>query len=397
MINFIICLILFFVSPLISTFFKDNRLTLLLRISSVTIILGALYKIPLAIILRNLSFKIKGLLDFFSKVISGVVTLVLAISDKGVWSLVFGFIAYDLSQLFFCYFYSKWRPCISLNFNEIKDLLMYGIKYTFFRIAKFFSNKVDTVIVGKLLGVNILGYYTFSYQLAAIPNEKIGSILNQLFFPFFSRLQSMTLQEKENVYYRINNFFLFLLFPLFFLLIMNAPLFIPLLFTEKWLPSVFPFQILCYVFLLKTLDTIRQQFVLANGYPGFESKFWFFLSLVLLLFFIVFSRFGLKGILISILLVYIPYYFLVNYYSCQILSLSFRRIISKFLILNLFFFALVGITFYIKWYFDLSQVIYFVLSNFLIVFSYFCYLFLFEKGFLFEIKNLLKGSFNLKE
>lgn len=71
----------------------------------------------------------------------------------------------------------------------MRSLLAFGGNVTASRLLWFFFTQIDVIIVGKMLGKEMLGFYSVSMQLASMPVQRVSAIVNQVAFPVFSKIQ----------------------------------------------------------------------------------------------------------------------------------------------------------------------------------------------------------------
>jgi PST family polysaccharide transporter len=71
----------------------------------------------------------------------------------------------------------------------VKELLHTGFGFSLGRILNFASLQGDNVVVGRMLGVEVLGMYTRGYQLMTLPAMYIGQVLERVLFPALAQRQ----------------------------------------------------------------------------------------------------------------------------------------------------------------------------------------------------------------
>lgn len=96
--SFVMILLFFIISPYLSIYFKDDSLNLMLRITSISILFNALGSVHKAILTRQIEFKGQTIIMLLSAMISGVIAIISAYMNFGVWSLVIYNILYQLVQ-----------------------------------------------------------------------------------------------------------------------------------------------------------------------------------------------------------------------------------------------------------------------------------------------------------
>lgn len=109
-----------------------------------------------------------------------------------------------------------------------------------------------------------MGYYAKANSIESLASHSISTILTQVTYPLYAEAQD----DKAilvNAIKKITMSLAYITFPMMFLLIMLAkPLFI-ILYSEKWLPSVPYFQLLCIAGLAACLQAVNAQSIAAIG------------------------------------------------------------------------------------------------------------------------------------
>ncbi|MDD4730290.1 MAG: oligosaccharide flippase family protein, partial [Dysgonamonadaceae bacterium] len=108
-ISLIMYVILFFLSPFISLFYNQPLITPILRILGLTLFLGAIISVQNAIIVRNFKFKLLFVSNLGAIIISGIVGIIMAYLDYGVWALVTQQIISLLTVSIILWLTVKWR------------------------------------------------------------------------------------------------------------------------------------------------------------------------------------------------------------------------------------------------------------------------------------------------
>lgn len=239
--------ILYIFAPVINIFFNHDNLTLYLRTINIIIIIDALSSIQNTLLIRSLSFNKIAFIKIIAAILACVISIYLAINGFGVWSLIWQYIIYSVCRSMLLYIFGKWYPRIEYSYTSLKNLFGYGSKLM---VSTFISDlylNFQTLLIGRFLTPKILGYYTQAKQLQQVPVTALTTIVNQVTFPAFSKIQD----DKERFKHAFrNNIILlsFINFPLMFLLSAIATPLISILYTTKWLPAVQYFQFLCIGF-----------------------------------------------------------------------------------------------------------------------------------------------------
>jgi O-antigen/teichoic acid export membrane protein len=111
-----------------------------------------------------------------------------------------------------------------------------------------FTN-IYQIVIGRYYSAAQVGFYTRANQLMMLPVGNISGALNKVIFPLFSKVQD-DIPRFRNAYKQIMQLVLFVITPIIVLMGLLAKPLVVLLFTDKWLPVVPIFQIICFTGIL---------------------------------------------------------------------------------------------------------------------------------------------------
>jgi O-antigen/teichoic acid export membrane protein len=130
----------------------------------------------------------------------------------------------------------RWHPAV------LPDLTRVGLPGTVSATTYTVFQSIDYFLIGALRNVLDVGLYWRGYQLAVEYQSKITGIMLRVAFPVYSRLEHDSMRAMRARIVRVHAT---ALFPLLSLLLILAPVAIPLLYGERWSPAVPLTQILC--------------------------------------------------------------------------------------------------------------------------------------------------------
>ena len=194
-------IIFIFINPLISSFFEEPRLILILNLLSILFPLRAFTQTFYAVLQREHDFKKIAKLDLISYIIShGLIGIVLAIFGFGVFALIFSIIAQALFLCISMYYLKPLKIKFELNKNDLYKLMKFGNYYTLAKLFNYAAIKLDYLIVSKYISIKELGFYSKSYGLMNIPNNVIGKVLDSVLFSSFSSIQENNYAIQQSFY-----------------------------------------------------------------------------------------------------------------------------------------------------------------------------------------------------
>jgi PST family polysaccharide transporter len=175
-------------------------------------ILGAYSFVPIALEMKALRYRSISLINLTALFISGLSAVLMAYLGFGVWSLVYQQIIQRLVISINCLLFLSWKPKLQFSWTSFADLYGYGFHMTGNNLIKFFSENIDHMLVGKLLGKDALGVYTMAFRLSRFPVEKLWNVFGTMLFPAFASLQD-DLEKLRRNYMKISLYGGILLLP----------------------------------------------------------------------------------------------------------------------------------------------------------------------------------------
>lgn len=249
--------IIFFVSaPLIASFFSQEGLTPLIRVTNLALIFNSLYIVPYGLIERELNFKKLAKINIISTTLSGLLGVASAYYNVGVWALVIQQTSYHLIRCICFYIWQRWLPSLIFSKKIFKEYASFSVHILSSNILNIFFNNIYTFLLGKFYSVKQLGYYTHANKMAETANFTFSAIFGKTSYNLFAKIHD----ESERLIYAIRQMIqkssLIIIPTTIFLIFAAKPLFLTL-FGEKWLASVPYFQLICIANLLNIVYLIN--------------------------------------------------------------------------------------------------------------------------------------------
>lgn len=255
---------IYFSAPIIANFYKNAQLISLLRVSSITLFLGAFNSIQIAIVSRQMLFKKLFFSSLVGMIVSGFVGILLAYMGFGVWSLVFQQIINQFLISIILWFTVKWRPILKFSYNRIRILFSFGSKILISSLIYNLYNDLRLLVIGKVFSPQVLGFYNRGSQFPDLIVNNIDGSIQSVMLTVFSSQQDDKTRLKTMVRRSITTSS-FIIFPLMIGLAVVAEPLVLILLTDKWLPSVPFIRIFCIGSALRPIHTANQQAVNAIG------------------------------------------------------------------------------------------------------------------------------------
>ena len=301
--NLILILILNLCAPIIADFFGDDQLVLILRVLSLQFVFVMIGTIPGALLQRNLKFKSMSLIFLGTTILTSLLTLALAYAGYGVWSLVFGSIFSGACRAIIVNVVEPFHLLPKFSMQGMKSILFFGGNVTLSRLLWALYNQADIIIVGKLLGKEVLGFYSVGMHIASLPVQKVSGIVNHVALPIFSRMQHDQEEIRVSVIKAIR-VLSFIAFPLLWGISSIANEFVLLFLGQKWHSAILPLQLLALVMPLKMIATFLPNAANAVGRPDVSVKNVILASIIMPIAFLIGVQWGIAGVAIAWVTVY---------------------------------------------------------------------------------------------
>lgn len=256
--------IVFLCSPLIADFFNRQELVALTRVSSFTMIIGALAIVQQTRLTKRIDFKTQTKITLIASVASGVIGISLALMDFGVWALVMQGIISQLLRTVLLWIYNHWVPSIRFSKESFNRLFGFGWKMMASSILDSLWTQLYQVVVGKFYSPATLGQYTRAKQFSTMFSSNLTTVIQRVTYPVLSDIQD----EKERMvaaYRKIIKTTMFMTFALMFALgAVSEPL-LYCLIGPKWHEAATYLPLICLVSSLYPLHAINLNMLQVQG------------------------------------------------------------------------------------------------------------------------------------
>ncbi len=273
-------------SPWIASLYGEPMLTDILRVHAITFVISAFAKVQLALLQRELKLKTIAIARTIAIVISCTVSIFLAYQGYGAWSLIFQQLIFNFLQTAILWILGRWVPSFVFSWECYRSIFSFGSKVMMNRFVMYVIRYADSLLIGYFLGTELLGYYSFAQKIFITLTDLINLTFTKVTFSVFSLLQD----QKQRIASELRKFIdltATVTFPLFSATFVFAPYAVPLLFGEKWLPSISIIQVFSFAGVLICFYSCFNNLLAGLGKVGLNLRIkivYLLLSLVLIFF-----------------------------------------------------------------------------------------------------------------
>jgi O-antigen/teichoic acid export membrane protein len=267
-VNFGVSLLLYVViylcSPIIADFFHREELVALTQVSSLGMIIGALSLVQQTRLTKCIDFKTQTKITIVASVASGIVGIVMALMDFGVWSLVAQSLTSQGLRTILLWVANKWVPQLRFSSESFHELFGFGWKMMVSQVLDTVWKELYQVVVGKFYSPATLGQYARAKQFSSLFSSNLTLVIQRVTYPVLSNIQD----DKERMvaaYRKIIKTTMFVTaISMFFLGAISEPL-IYCLIGPKWYEAATYLPLICISGSLYPLHAINLNMLQVQG------------------------------------------------------------------------------------------------------------------------------------
>jgi O-antigen/teichoic acid export membrane protein len=247
-INWIICGSLFIIQCtiafLLPHFSYDPQITALLCLVAFTYLTYPLFAIHLILIERENRFKVAAVCNVIISLVSNVLTATFVLSGMGIWAIIWSMLIASPVWIILTWKYQPWRPPLRFSLERWREVLGFGSNLLMNDLLNRFRSNIDYLIVGKYLGVEALGMYYFAFNAGSGITLSLLNTFMAPLYPYMCAVKSDYLQLKHRYFSSLKKISIVLV-PLICLQASLAPIYVPIVFGEKWVPAIPVLILIC--------------------------------------------------------------------------------------------------------------------------------------------------------
>jgi len=213
---------------------------------AIAFFLSSLKTIPTIKLERSLQFNKLVVPQVAETIVFNLVAVFFAWRGFGINSFSLAVLARGIIGLILIYIISPWRPRLGIQKTSLSSLLKFGLPYQANTFLAVFKDDGMTVVLGKIIGTEGLGFLGWASRWANLPLRIFMDNVTKVAFPAFSRLQ----HDRERLARAIEMSLKYLTLSTFPILVGMAFMANPLIGIipryTKWAPALVPLYIYLY-------------------------------------------------------------------------------------------------------------------------------------------------------
>jgi lipopolysaccharide exporter len=261
----------FLLAPLALRFVDDPRIVMMLRAMALTFLFNAAANTHDGLLQKELKFRKRYMPDVYSAVIKGAVSIVMALTGYGVWSLVAGHVIGSIVRMIGKWILQPWRPRFRFFPDRARSLWGYGVYILLYNLLGVGLAQVSQMLIGTLLGAVQLGYYTIAARIPEMILINFSLVLTHVLFPAYTKLKDDRAKLTAG-FLMTTKYTAFVTLPIGLGMVAIAPEMVHVVFGDQWGPAVMLTQVLALLGMVVTLPWSAGDVFKALGRPDIATK-----------------------------------------------------------------------------------------------------------------------------
>jgi PST family polysaccharide transporter len=286
-------------ADLIAAFYRAPQVAEVMPVVALTFVIGPFGTVSASLMSRDMEFKKTAFAAWVGSLSEALACIGLALAGFGYWSIVYGRVIGQIGVTTSKMILKPWRPSLRFSLPVVREMLSFGSGVFAKRLLDYGANNLDSLVVGRVLGVGPLGFYDKAFvamQKLTVRLRMGGAVTYRIF--------ALIYEEEERfrkAYAKVILAATLAIYPAFAGVAAAGHELFGVMFGPRWAMAVVPFQILCAVGALKILNEFMGSAAQAVGRIWGQVWIQAAYALLIVVFVAGLSRFGLDGAALGVL------------------------------------------------------------------------------------------------
>ena len=255
----------FAVAPRVASLMGAPEAAWLIRLLLLGVVLDGVASVPNALLSRLFQQRRRLVIDTIAFLIATPVTIGLAVTGHGAWSLGWGTVVGSGVTAGLALFWSPLHVGPGWNPSCVRALLRFGLPLAGASLLALLMLNVDYVVVGHMLGPAALGLYLLAFNLCAWPITVVTSAIRRVALALFSRLSEHAEDGGRRGFAQVLTLVMGVTIPMCTLLAGFAEPLIEMLYGQRWVLAAVALGPLAVLSLLRVAVEVTYDFMAGSG------------------------------------------------------------------------------------------------------------------------------------
>ena len=254
-------------APYVAAYYKQPVVADMLHVQALIFLALPFMIVPEVLISRSMDFRKLAIVNLTAAVLTAGVSLYCALSDYGVWTLVYAPIAGFWARSVLLMLLSRLFLWPSFDFRGAGAMAQFGFAMLASHLFWIVQTQSDIFIAGRFFDPHLVGLYAEALLLTQLFLSRFVPPLNEVAFPAYSRLQADAAALRWS-FLKAARLILLIACPIYLGMAVTAEPLVATLFGPKWIESAQFIAIIALAMPFMTLQTLFAPATSGLGKPG---------------------------------------------------------------------------------------------------------------------------------
>lgn len=239
----------FIIAPWFAVWFGDPLYKDLLRVSAISFVMRPFLSIHNVWLQREMQYRQASIRGLAVGLVSGMISIFMAMSGWGVWSLILGGLLGSVLGYLTIFQLTPVRIRLYYDHQIARKHSGYGFKFILNELVSYMRRQTSNFIIAKMAGPAMVGLFNKGDSLAKLPFDMISGPIYQPVFRAMSVEQDNP-DKIKYLFFRMTSLLLLYTLPIYIGLWWLAKPFVVVVYGEHWADAAIPLEILAPLGLL---------------------------------------------------------------------------------------------------------------------------------------------------
>jgi O-antigen/teichoic acid export membrane protein len=282
----------------LAAFYHEPQVEPLFRVMSFIFLTTSLATVQESLLNRELSFKALETRMMIATVGGAVVGIATAALGGGSWAIILQALSLSVFSTALLWVMSPWRPSLRFSTASLKSMASFSGYIFGHRLLYYLHRNSDNLLIGRYVGAASLGAYAIAYNVILVPFSRVAAPIQDVVFPAFSRIQD----DRERIadgWIRITRVVAAVTVPSLLGLAIVAGDFVDLVLGSKWHDATTVIQVLAWVGILQSLQSLNTGILEALGHARAIFRFTIVFFAAHITAFVIGLQWGIVGVAVG--------------------------------------------------------------------------------------------------
>jgi len=249
--------------------YQDQRVILPICVLGLVLLIMPMGLVQASLIQREGRFKVIALAQVIQVSTDNFLTGLLAIAGLGYWAIVLPKLLVAPIWLIIMIKNHPWRPQGGFTAKHWGELIGFGRSILGVELLNTLRSNLDYLIVGRFLSLEALGVYYFAFNAGIGISLGIINSVKAAILPHLCDARD-NLKEFQARYFQSLKVIGSVIVPLVILQASLAPLYVPIVFGEKWVSAIPILMLICLSAIPRPFADSASQLLIAIDKPHWD-------------------------------------------------------------------------------------------------------------------------------